>query len=126
TAGTYRWVASYGGDANNSAANGACNDPNESVSVTSASADVAVTKVDAPDPVAAGQLLTYTLTVSNSGPSSATGVTLTDALPGNVAINVVTYSQGTCTGYGPITCSVATLASGASATITIQVRPGTA
>jgi streptogramin lyase len=35
-AGTYRWVASYGGDANNNAAVGDCNDPNESVVVTAA------------------------------------------------------------------------------------------
>src|SRR5262249_14229298 len=36
------------------------------------------------------------------------------------------YSQGTCAGYGPITCNPGTLASGGSATVTIQVRPGTA
>jgi len=35
-AGTYRWRAFYGGDANNVAVSGACNAPNESVSVTSA------------------------------------------------------------------------------------------
>jgi hypothetical protein len=32
--GTYRWIATYSGDANNSAATGACNDPNESVVVS--------------------------------------------------------------------------------------------
>jgi hypothetical protein len=32
--GTYRWVASYSGDANNLAKAGACNDPNESTTVT--------------------------------------------------------------------------------------------
>ncbi len=36
-AGMYRWTASYGGDANNSPATGACNAPNESVSVLKAS-----------------------------------------------------------------------------------------
>ena len=34
--GTYRWVASYGGDANNLPATGACNDPNETVVVAPA------------------------------------------------------------------------------------------
>ncbi len=34
-AGTYRWIASYSGDANHQTATGACNDPNESVTVTS-------------------------------------------------------------------------------------------
>jgi hypothetical protein len=33
-AGTYRWVASYGGDANNNAKTTACNDANESTTVT--------------------------------------------------------------------------------------------
>ena len=31
--GTYRWVASYSGDANNAPVMGACNDPNESVAI---------------------------------------------------------------------------------------------
>jgi hypothetical protein len=35
SAGTYRWVASYSGDANNNGVNGACNDPNELVVVSS-------------------------------------------------------------------------------------------
>jgi hypothetical protein len=33
-AGTYRWTASYGGDSNNNAVAGACNDANESVAVS--------------------------------------------------------------------------------------------
>jgi hypothetical protein len=33
-AGLYRWIASYSGDANNNAVSGACNDANESVTVT--------------------------------------------------------------------------------------------
>src|SRR5262249_38046979 len=36
--GTYRWVASYGGDASNNGVSGACNDANESVVVTAAAA----------------------------------------------------------------------------------------
>jgi hypothetical protein len=35
-AGTYRWIASYSGDANNTAKAGACNDANESTTVTTA------------------------------------------------------------------------------------------
>ena len=38
-------------------------------------ADLSLTKSDSPDPVLAGELLTYTLTAQNAGPSSATGVT---------------------------------------------------
>ena len=35
-AGTYRWIASYSGDANNNNVSGACNDPNENVTVSPA------------------------------------------------------------------------------------------
>ena len=49
-------------------------------------ADIVVsTFTDAPDPVAAGQDLTYTITAKNNGPAPATNVVLTDfPLPANV------------------------------------------
>ena len=47
----------------------------------SESADVAVTKVGNPDPVNNGEFLTYTIQVMNYGPSIASDVTVTDALP---------------------------------------------
>ena len=43
-----------------------------------------VTKESAPDPVLAGGQLSYELTVCNEGPSIASGITLTDRLPGQV------------------------------------------
>src|SRR5439155_865112 len=49
-----------------------------------AAVDLAVTKTDSPDPVLAPQPLTYIVTVANSGPGAATGVTLTDTLPAGV------------------------------------------
>ena len=33
-------------------------------------ADLSLTKTDSPDPVLAGELLTYTLTVHNAGPQA--------------------------------------------------------
>ena len=50
-------------------------------------ADLSVTKTDSPDPVMAGGLLTYALTVTNNGPSEATGVQLTDNLPASYLAN---------------------------------------
>ena len=41
--GTYRWIASYSGDANNNAVAGACNDPGESSVVTQATPAIATT-----------------------------------------------------------------------------------
>src|SRR5205823_1107418 len=53
-----------------------------SVTVTvNRQADVSITKSDSPDPVTAGNNLTYTLTASNSGPSNAQGVDVTDTMP---------------------------------------------
>ena len=43
--------------------------------------DMALTKTASPNPVAAGETLTYTLTATNLGPSTATNVDLLDTLP---------------------------------------------
>jgi hypothetical protein len=42
-AGTYRWIASYSGDANNNTVSGACNDANESVVVSKKSPTITTT-----------------------------------------------------------------------------------
>src|SRR6185369_5870616 len=39
-------------------------------------ADLSIGKIESPDPVAAGSNLTYTIFVTNSGPATATSVTL--------------------------------------------------
>ena len=86
-------------------------------------ADLAVTKSDSPDPVLAGNNLTYTVTVTNDGPSDASGVTLSDTLPGGVTFVSATSTAGTCgESGGVVSCnSIGTLTNGASATITITV-----
>ena len=89
--------------------------------VTSA-ADLAITKTDLPDPVVAGNNVTYTLTVTNLGPSDAAGVVATDTLPGSVTFVSATPSQGSCAqAAGVVTCPLGTIASGATATIAIVV-----
>ena len=46
--------------------------------------DLSIAKVESVDPVVAGTNLTYTLTVSNAGPSHAANLVVTDTLPANV------------------------------------------
>jgi len=67
--------------------------------------------------------ITYTITVNNTGPSSATGVTVTDALPAGTAFVSATPSQGTCS-VGPalVTCTLGTIAPGQTVTIAITAR----
>lgn len=88
------------------------------------SADLSVTKSGAPDPIVVGNELTYTITVRNNGPHDATGVVVTDTLPGAATFDSVRTTQGTCAAEPPmITCSVGTLANGGAAAITVTVRP---
>ena len=93
--------------------------------------DLSISKADAPDPVKSGKQLTYTIVVTNSGTSPATGVTVRDQLPDRLHFNSVTTTQGTCTRSttkkrktkgGTVTCSVGDLGAGGSATITILTK----
>ena len=81
-----------------------------------AETDLAVTKIDNPDPVTAGAALAWTVTVTNNGPSDATGVTLADVLPPEVTL--VSISVPCATGFP---CTIGNLAAGASVPVTINV-----
>lgn len=63
----------------------------------SAEADLVLTKSDAPDPVLAGNTLTYRLTVANNGSSTAVDVNVTDSLPSEVGFVSATISNGSGT-----------------------------
>ena len=90
------------------------------------SADLALAKAGDVDPADLGGLLTYTLTVTNNGPSAATGVVLTDPLPPTMELDSATPSQGTCSFDAPtrtLTCSLGGIPIPGSATVTLRVRP---
>jgi uncharacterized repeat protein (TIGR01451 family) len=68
--------------------------------------------------------MTYTMVVTNNGPSRATGVTLTDPLPPGVTFVSAASSRGSCSeAAGTVTCTIGRLGSGRSATVTIIVTP---
>jgi len=92
-------------------------------------ADLALGLTATPNPAMTGRLLTWTLTATNHGPRIATNVQLHDtwpnALPGGVQFRRVATSTGSCAwdGATTLTCSLGALPSGASATITLVVKP---
>ncbi|MGB8580085.1 MAG: C25 family cysteine peptidase [Candidatus Sulfotelmatobacter sp.] len=90
------------------------------------SASLAIVKTAMPSPtVAEGDTLTYTIGITNNGPSSATNVTVTDPLPADVTYLSLTTSAGTCSeAGGTVTCLLGTIANGGTATITILTLAG--
>ncbi len=93
-----------------------------SVSPVNPAALLAAGMIHAPDPVFSGNYLNYLITITNLGPNAATGVVLTDILPPGVTYASATLSQGTNSfSAGTVTCSLGTIAVGATATATIRV-----
>lgn len=89
-------------------------------------ADLAVSLSDDPNPVAIGHNLTYTIRVTNDGPSAATGVNVTDTLDPRLTIESATSTLGNCTNANPLTCTIGNLAATSpanSASITLVVKP---
>ena len=73
-------------------------------------ADLGISMIDTPDPVIAGNNLTHTISISNSGPLPATNVSVSITLPISL-----TYVSGTGSGWscsesmGTVTCDLASL-----------------
>ena len=83
-------------------------------------ADLSINMIDAPDPVIAGNNLTHTITISNSGPLPATNVSVSVTLPISL-----TYISGAGMGWscgesaGTVTCDLANLDIGSAPDITL-------
>jgi uncharacterized repeat protein (TIGR01451 family) len=83
--------------------------------------DLALTKSDSPDPVVAGNNLTYTIRVENPGGLPATNVVVTDNLPSGV--DFVSATGGTCQRTGnTVTCDLGQVNAGTTAIVTIVVK----
>ena len=108
------------------------NDPvpgNDTASVTTQvvrMVDLEVTKTESIDPAVAGSAegnLIYVVTVTNNGPSDATGVTVSEelTLPDGVSIDSVTPNLGT---FATPILTVGNVASGDSETLTVVLTAG--
>jgi uncharacterized repeat protein (TIGR01451 family) len=105
-------TVSGGGEVNT--ANDTANDLTNIVS----RADIAVAKIASSGTVTIGSNVTFTVTVTNNGPSDATGVQITDPLPAGLTYVSSTPSQGTYTS-GTGLWDIGAMASGASVTLAL-------
>lgn len=92
--------------------------------LSNVSADLGVT-LAVSGPGTTGTNSTYTTTVTNNGPSAATGVVLNALIPSSGVLVSVTSSAGSCSST-PAVCDLGTLANGGSATVTYNVLQTTA
>lgn len=93
----------------------------EAVTEVRPAADLDVAKSADATTVTVGQTVTYRLTVHNAGPSPATGVTVTDRLPGGLVFLSADADLGS---YSPGTgqWAVGALAVGGRATLTLRAK----
>ncbi len=101
--------------------------PSNNTSITSiyvepaGSADAALSMSVFPTPVFVSSPITYTITVANIGPASATGVTVTDTLPAALTFVSATPSQGSCSGGLSLSCALGTIAANGTASISVSL-----
>ncbi|TWJ19075.1 S8 family serine peptidase [Geobacter argillaceus] len=87
-------------------------------------ADLAVAMtVDKSAPVA-GSTLTYSVTVSNAGPSAAVNLLISAPIPAGSSF--VSATPGCTVSTGKVSCSMGTLAANASSSVQIAISPGAA
>ncbi|MBI4446185.1 MAG: DUF11 domain-containing protein [Acidobacteria bacterium] len=101
--------------------------PGFAVNASPAGPDLSLSKTASPEVILPGATLSYKITVSNKGSSTASGVKVTDPLTSTVSLVSASASQGSCSqSEATIVCTIGDLVAGASATVTIAVTPSSA
>src|SRR5262249_12522641 len=96
-------------------------------STPATSVDLSLVDTAAPSPATIGLPLTYTLTATNAGPATATGVELEDVLPAASTFVSADPAQGSCLETsGTVTCELGSIGQTSSASVQIVVRPNAA
>ena len=88
------------------------------------SANLIVTMSATPNPVQAGNNITYTVTVHNNGPAATGSVTFTDTIPAHTTFSSLaqTGTAWVCPAPGTaVSCTIASLPSGATTTFTLII-----
>lgn len=85
-----------------------------------ATADLALGITGSPGSVVQGDLVTYTIVVTNNGPDAAPAVGVATSLDPGLVVESASASQGGCTpAASSVTCDVGVLPAGASASVTV-------
>jgi uncharacterized repeat protein (TIGR01451 family) len=86
--------------------------------------DLAISQRAAPDPAVAGSNLVFTITVTNQGPTEATGILLSNPLPPSSLLVSVLPTQGACSNLaGTVLCDLGSLSPGLSASVNLVLAP---
>jgi len=103
---------------------GITNSDTTTTTVTTA-ADLQITKSASVDPVVVGTSFTYAIGVSNNGPSIASGVKVTDALPLGLTFDPGGSSPECSASGQDVTCTIAALSVNSQMTLTVAVTVDT-
>ncbi len=89
--------------------------------------DLSVTKSGSPatQDLGAGNI-TWTMVVTNNGPSADTNVVVSDPMPAGNTFVSATSTKGSCTGGAILNCTIGPMAAGESVTITLVTTPSAA
>ena len=87
------------------------------VAAAQGEADLQLTKIPNQKTVKIGEIITYTITLTNLGPDAATDIVFGDPIPDQ--LNLVSSTCGNVSAF----CTVASLESGASVTLVVVATP---
>jgi uncharacterized repeat protein (TIGR01451 family) len=88
--------------------------------------DLAITKTGSPARQEGLGNITWTMVVTNNGPSADTGVTISDPMPSGNTYVSATATKGSCTGGAILHCTIGDMAAGEQVTITLVTTPSAA
>jgi uncharacterized repeat protein (TIGR01451 family) len=85
--------------------------------------DLAITKTGSPARQEGLGNITWTMIVTNNGPDTDTGVTISDPIPAGTTYVSAASTQGSCTGGAILHCTIGTMTADQKVTITLVTTP---